>query len=80
MVNRSSEINFFGFGLEKQSEKLSSFFADYEEDFVFKKEKQIKHISKAINRLFALEEPFFYYFSESVPLTNLERIPKSLKK
>jgi hypothetical protein len=76
----SKKIDFFGFGLESHSEKLSNFFADYEESFVFIKEKQIKHISKAINMLLALEEPFFYCFTESVPFTNLEKIPKSIEK
>jgi len=77
LPNRSSEINFFGFGLENHSEILSSFFSDYEENFVFNKEKQVKHIAQAINKLLSLEEPYFYYFSENVPITSLEKIPKS---
>lgn len=77
LPNRSKDVNFFGFGLERHSEMLSSFFSDYKENFIFTKEKQVKHISKAINKLMELEQPYFYTFTDSVPMTHLERIPQS---
>lgn len=74
---KESNIIYFGFGLENHSEILSSFYYNFEESFVFKKEKQIKYIVTAINKLLALEESHFYSFTNNVPLTALQRIPQS---